>query len=887
MTVRAIRALFEPERIAFAPGAHGDAPAERVLRANLAAPGLGVPVQEIAHRLPRDVRIDLGVIALPNRNAERALERMVRRGCQAVVLVDTGMRRSAQSARESQALRAYARELGVRTLGPSRGGVMVPALGVSAGTLQALPSAGSFAFVTQSDSVLVSMLDRAASRGIGFSKVASIGKPSDVVLGDLLDYLAADENTNAVLVHLEDVADPRRFVSAARAVAWGKPILVLRGGRSREPAELRHGLFGTLVRRDDVYDAVFHRTGLVRVPSIDAMFDAALALARFGPRHVQSLRRGRLAILANGTGAALLAADALVAGGGALASLGDKTRSVLAEAGVLTERECCADLGVEASPMRFADALTAVLESGDTDGVLAILAPGPGVDPVAVAATIADATARSEGGIVIAAWLGTERFSEAQAVLARAGVPVYRDTVAAVAAFLAGVRAGRAREQLAEIPSVVVGAGAPRTEEAATLIGAALTRGRSTIHGDDALALLAAYGISSAAVRRARTTAEARVAARAVGYPVSVVGLARGGGRRPARLAALEARDSESLARCCRTLRDRARRMHPGSRLASFLVSAARRPDQSLSLVLGVTTDPLFGPVIVVGQGGPHFAAMDDLVCALPPLNAALARVALGATRIGRLLLGETGRSPADAESVIAALVQLSQLVADQPALEEMIVNPLLAGPKGVLALAAEARLAKTHRGARGADRLAIRPYPKALERTVRLRDGTEARMRPIRPEDARAMQSAFLKMTPEDRRMRLFTPLSELRDDLAARHTAIDYDREMALVIEDPEHPGELWGGARIVADPDGAAADYAVSTRSDVQRRGVGETALRAILAYAAERGIRAVHGSVLRENAAMRALAKRVGFRETRDPDDPACVLTEIDPTRVKGD
>jgi acetyltransferase len=382
-------------------------------------------------------------------------------------------------------------------------------------------------------------------------------------------------------------------------------------------------------------------------------------------------------------------------------------------------------------------------------------------------------------------------------------------------------------------------------------------------------------------VRRARTTAEVRSAARAVGFPVTVGGLVRGGGRRPVRLAPVAADDAAALARCCRALRDRARRMHKDAGLAAFLVSAQPRSEDSVALIVGMVTDTLFGPVMIVGQGGPHFAAMDDCVCALPPLDAALARTTLGATRIGRLVLATTGRSPANADAVIAALVQLSQLVADQAAIVEMIVNPLLAGPDGVLATGGELRLAKSRRGDRGAERLAIRPYPKALEQTVRLRDGTSVRMRPIRPEDARAMQSAFLRMTPEDRRMRLFTPTSALRDDLAARHTAIDYDREMALVIEDPGGPGELWGGARIVADPDGSTAEYAVSTRSDVQRRGIGETALRAILAYAAERGIRTVRGSVLRENTAMRGLAKRVGFSETRDPDDPACVLTLIDP------
>jgi len=875
MSVRAIRALFEPERIAFVPGTRADSAAERLLRANLAAPELRVAVEETAHRVHGDQRFDLGIVGLPNRHAARMLERLARRGCQAVVLVDTGMRRTAETARELQALRTLAQELGVRALGPSRGGVIVPALGLNAGTAGAMPGAGSFAFVTQSDSVLVAMLARAATRGIGFSRIASVGKASDVVLGDLLDYLAADERTRAVLVHLEQVADPRRFVSAARAVGWGKPVLVLRGGRSREPAAA--GLLGALVRRDDVYDAVFRRAGMVRVHSIDALFDAALALARLGPRHVRDLGRGRLAILANGTGAALLAADALAAGGGALAPL---EGSKLATAGAPLARECCVDLGAEADAKRYADALKDALAGSATDGALAIVTPVPGADLSAIAEAVAGAATQ---GFVIAAWLGAEGYSEAQARLERARVPIYRDTVEAVSAFLAGVRAARAREHLAEIPSQTADVTASGTADATARIDAALAKGRNSLRDDEALALLDAYGIRTAAARRAHSLAEARFVARRTGFPVTVAAFTRGGGRRPAQLAALEANDAATLVKRCRTLQDRARRA--GARLAGYLIRAMLRPEGAVELMLGVTNDALFGPVIVVGQGGPHFAALSDRACALPPLNDALARAALRVTRIGRVILDESGYAPGVADSVVAALVRLSQLVTDQGALAELLVNPLLAGPGGALVLDAQVRLAKSPRGRSGPDRLAIRPYPKALERTIRLRDGTEARMRPIRPEDARAMQSAFLKMTPEDRRMRLFTPANALRDDLAARGTAIDYDREMALVIEDPAHPGELCGGARIVIEPDGTTADYAVSTRSDAQRRGIGETALRAVLAYAAERGVRTVRGSVLRENTAMRALAKRVGFRETRDPDDPACVRTLIDPAKAR--
>ena len=283
MTVRAIRALFEAERIGFVPGGREGSSAGHVLAANLRAPSLAVPVEEVSRRGRGEARLDLGVIALPNRDAAAALERLGRRGCRAVVLVDTGLRRAADAARESQALRTLARELGVRALGPSRGGVIVPATGLNAGTVHDLPRRGKLALITQSDSVLGAMLDRAAARGIGFSRIASVGKSSDVVLGDLLDYLAADDETDAVLVHLERIADPRRFVSAARAVAWTKPALVLRGGRSRDPATDAPTLLGSAVRRDDVYDAVFRRTGLVRVASVDALFDAADRAARSSP----------------------------------------------------------------------------------------------------------------------------------------------------------------------------------------------------------------------------------------------------------------------------------------------------------------------------------------------------------------------------------------------------------------------------------------------------------------------------------------------------------------------------------------------------------------------------------------------------------------------------
>ncbi|MCC6608941.1 MAG: bifunctional acetate--CoA ligase family protein/GNAT family N-acetyltransferase [Burkholderiales bacterium] len=877
MTVSAIRALFEPERIVFAPGAHDDAPAERALRANLSSPLLRIPVHELTRSVPEHARFDLGVIALPQRRPASVLDRMHRLGCEAVIFVNTGPGDAWRRADALRFMRSRARDLGMRALGPSRSGVIIPAAHLAAGAVATLPDAGTTALVTESDSVLGAMLGHAAGRAFGFSRIAAVGKASDVALGDVLDYLATDAATSAILLHLEHVADARRFVSAARAAVRTKPVLVLRGGVARERG--RPGL-GGLLRADDVYDAVFRRTGLVRVPSIEALFDGALALGRLHSRQVQGLARGRLAIVANGTSAALLAADAVVAGGGSIAQLNQATWTRLAAAGVQRGGNgCCLDLGDDAAPTRFVDALAAILAGGDADAVLLVHAPAPGVGPLDIARAVAARASELTGHLVIAALLGPAD-DAARAQLERAGLPCYDDTVDAVRAFLIGVSAARAQAQLGEIPELIAGAGAPHPEEAVQLVDVALAEGRHVLDATESLALLHAYGIPAAVTRTVRTVAEARAAAAALGYPVAVAGLVRGGGSRPARTEALQAASAAALARSSRTLQDRVGRARTGARVAGFVVQPVRPGAGALALLLGVTNDPTFGPVLVLGQGGPHFATIRDFTCALPPLNTALARAALAETRIGRLVLSTGGALLANVDALLAAIVQVSQLVADQGALAELFVNPLLAGPEGVFAVEARVRIAAQRRGAQAAARFAIRPYPKELERSVTLRDGTVVKMRPIRPEDARAMQRAFLRMTPEDRRMRLFTPMRELRDDLAARASAIDYDRELALVIEDPAQPGELWGGARIVADPDGTTAEYAVSTRSDAQGRGVGEAAVRAILQCAKERGIRTVQGVVLRENAPMRALARRLGFRELRDADEPDTVWTVMD-------
>ncbi|MFO1073526.1 MAG: GNAT family N-acetyltransferase [Geminicoccaceae bacterium] len=890
--MRSLQQLFDPERIVWVgpedPASGCAATAERTLwqsgcrRPITAVRSTGVAAAE--HRASSIAALAYGpglaVVCLPQADLVATLGEITAIGCRAVILIGTGAGASALDAEAMRAVAQAARTLDIRVVGPDRVGVIVPRLGLNAGCAADMPPAGDLAFITQSDSIATSMLAWASAHRIGFSHIVSLGDAADVELGDILDFLTLDLGTRAILMHLQGIADARRFMSAARAAARVKPVIVLKSGRHLGSQGARGRMAGIRLHRDRVYDVAFTRAGVVRVETIEELFAAAGSLGAAALRRGHGLRNGRLAMLSNGHAPAELAADTLLAGGGNLVRPTAQMRREIAQAvGPLASMSSAVDLGLEADAAAYGKALDALLAMPDIDGVLVIHAPSADVDPASVAAAVAASAdrrkPRSQQRPVIGAWLGAT-LEAARPPLDAVAIPAFAAPEPAVRAFLHRVQHERRQFLLRQVPSSLPEGLDRRRETAERLIAATLGSGRLALNEAEAMALLDAYGIRGVATRLAADLAGAARAAAEIGYPVALKVLSH---KLPQKSAvggvALDVAHEESLLRRGSDMLQRIAAAAPEAPVEGLLVQRMERSLFPIELYAGMELDPTFGPVLLVGHAALAEGA-GGLAYLQPPLDSTLAHAMLDETDIGRFL----ARQPEGAvlmAQVVEMLVRLSQLVVDQPAVTRVAIDPLLIGRDRLIVLDAHVELTPVPRGADPGARLAVRPYPRELEQTATMRDGRTLRLRPIRPEDAPALKRLFEALTPEDRRRRLFSSMREISEEFAARLTQIDYDREMVLVALDPDDPAEFWGGARIAADADNRRAEYSVTIRSDKQGLGIGRICFERALAYAQDHGIEEVWGSVLAENDGMLGLAERLGFTRRRDPDTPDVFIT----------
>lgn len=876
MTLRSLQHLFEPERILWVGPVGQTAPWAGVAERNLFDTGFQGQLHALnsTGAAPEEQRLGdldeyragpcLAVVCLPQADLPALIDALGAKGCRAAFLLGGGKAPYDLDHDTCRAVLHAARRHEQRLIGPDRVGVIVPKLSLNAGSSTTLPLSGYLALLTQSDSLATSLLEWAGARHIGFSRIVSAGDGPDVELGDLIDYLALDSITRAILIHVEAIADARRFMSAARAAARIKPVVAIKAGRRVELGTDQQGESRRL--QDQVHDAAFARAGIVRVETMEELFAAAASLGVANLRRSTGIRAGRLAILTNGQAPAGLAADTLLAGGGRLATDG---KAAPDHAGSLLVH----DLGLEADAEAYTQALAELRKAPQVDGILAIHAPAPGIDPAAVAASITAGAgaARSSAGPrpLFAAFLGDASFQTARPVLERALVPVFAEPEPAVRAFLHRVQHERRQHLLQQIPSTRPDPFEPRRDAAQAILDQVLAAGRQELTEPEAMALLDAYGMASVATRIVRDLGEAAEAAQALGYPIALkIVSADLPQKSAAGGVALDIENEASLRRRGRELLARVARLAPAATIEGLVVQRMERSLFPTELRLGMLLDPAFGPVLCVGPT----TAGDNGMHLLPPLDATLAQALLAETTLGRAL-EEAGRtSAATLDLLVTALVRLSQLVVDLPAVASVSIDPLLLTSERAVVLDAHVGLLPVPRGTEPTARLAVRPYPRELERLEVLKNGLAVRLRPIRPEDASAIQRGFKHMDREDARRRLFTTVRELSDELVGRLTQIDYDREMALVVPDPDRPDELWAGARISAEPDMRRAEFAITVRSDKQGLGLGRLCLQRVLDYAQTRGIEEVWGSVLAENDGMLALAERLGFTRRRDPDDP---------------
>ena len=805
---------------------------------------------------------DLAVVMTPAPTVPGILRELGEKGTKAAVIISAGPGAGAAADRENAEWRTRLLRIAephlMRILGPNCIGYVVPPIGLNASFGPARIKPGRLAAIAQSGAVLAALADWGSAQGIGFSHIVSMGEMSDVDFGDMLDMVARDYETRAVLMYVEGVTEARKFMSAARSVARLKPVIVLKAGRHAAAAQAAASHTGAMAGSPAVYEAAFARAGLVSVKGLGELFDAAETLG-----HGLVPRNERIAILTNGGGAGVVATDLLIDEGGELAALNASTIDALDKVMPrIWSRGNPVDIVGDADGARYATALDALADDRAVGAVLAVNVPTALTSPVDAARAIAGASGR-KAVPVIGCWMGGPDADAGRKVLHDAGIPAYDTPLRAVRGFTHIVAYRRGQRALQRTPPSIPEARSD-TELVRAVVKSALAQNRGVLTEPEAKRVLAAYGIPVVPTEVVLDAAEAAHAAARIGFPVAVKVLSRDvshksdvGG------VALELGTEQEVRDAVDLMHDKICTAAPGAAIDGFAVQPMVKRPNAVELILGAAEDPVFGPILMVGHGGVAAEVIDDKALALPPLDPVLAEDALSRTRVDRLLRGYRDRAPAARGAVCDAMIRLSQLIADVGEIAELDINPLLVDAEGVVVLDARIVVREPVAGHERAGRFAIRPYPVELEAEIEHR-GERLRIRPIRPDDEPLIQRFTRHLTAEDIRLRFFGPIREMTHEMAARLTQIDYDREMAfLLLDGPKGSEELLGVGRLAADPGFEQAEFALVVASDRQRRGYGELLLRHVLDYARKRGAKRVIGHILRENHRMIGLSKRLGF------------------------
>lgn len=826
---------------------------------------------------------DLAVVATPAATVPGIVAELGRIGCKAAVVISNGFGSSAEGKARTQAMLDAARPHLLRIVGPNCVGLMVPPIALNASFAHLDPLAGSIAFLSQSGAIITSVIDWAKPRGLGFSCLVSMGEMADADFGDMLDWLAGDPGTSAILLYVEAVTNARKFMSAARIAARSKPVIVIKAGRYAETAKAVASHTGAMAGADAVYDAAFRRAGMLRVFSLDELFAAAETLGS-GRR----IAGDRLAILTNGGGIGILATDELAALGGKLAELAPGTQAMLeASLPPTWSHGNPIDIVGDAPPERYAQAIGPLLTDPGSDVLLILNCPTAVSPSVKAAATVIEAI-RNARRPVLVSWIGEQDARDARGLFAAARIPSYDTPEQAVRGFMHLVRYRRNQEMLMQTPPSVPERFAPDLVAARTIVARALKEDRPLIQGPEAQAVLKAFAIPTVQSVIATSGAEAADAQRRLGRPVAlkirspdISHKSDVGG------VSLNLESPSDVAAAVIAMRERVNRIKPEARIEGFTVEPMISRSAAHELILGLADDPTFGPIMLFGSGGTAVEVLGDRAIALPPLNMMLAHELMSRTRIHRLLRGYRDRPAADLDAIALTLVKLSQIAVDLPEVVELDINPMLADDKGVLALDTRIRLQPAARP--GPARLAIRPYPRELEEPFTMPNGQRVLLRPILPEDEPRLADTFAKMSPEAVRMRFFALVKALPHDLGARLTQLDYEREMALVLAAPDRPGEaeIFGAVRISADPDNENAEFAIGVRDDYAGKGVGTRLMEKIIAYAKGRGLLRIFGVILTENLVMIDICQRLGFRIEPLADRPEVVQATLELARAAAD
>jgi acetyltransferase len=811
------------------------------------------------YRSIRDLPVvpDLAVVCTPEDTLPGVVERLGRQGTRAAIVMSRA-RDPARAAALRSALLAAAAAFGVRLLGPGSDGIQVPSAKLNASWMVGRARPGNVSLISQSGSLIAGMLPWAEIRSIGFSHVISHGEGIDVVLGDLLDYVATDQHTHAVLLYLKRLYDSRKFLSAARALARIKPVIAIKPslGDGETGIVFPGGQVLPGVDPDAVHDVAMQRAGMLRVRDIDELFDAAQTLT-YGRRPAGE----RLVILGNGMGPAEMALGALFEGGGKSAVLSQGTREKLSALTSAAQPHSIVDIGRRATPARYHEAAALLLADPGVDALLVMHTETAVAPEEACAAQVIEAAKGSER-FVLACWLGADSRGSAHRRFTEAGIANYPTPEKATRAFLHLVRYQRNQYLLRQTPATPMPdkAAALMRERARTIVASALAEGRRWLHEGETSLLLECYGIPALPARLASSPDDAVRLARELGFPVSL--------HLSMRAPASSKLDSEGAVReaAAALFADPGAEL-PGMPETRVVVHPAPKRPEALILMAGIASNPIFGRVIHLGPGGLQKSSSEGGALSLPPLNMALAEETISRTGIAHMQAQTFNRSGLDQTSLQALLVRLSDIAVDLPEVSVLQINPLLADRDGVLAQ--EVRLAIEPLQP-GRVALAIRPYPSELEEELSLEDGSKVLARPVRPEDEPAYTRLLSQLSPEDVYSR-FCRAGPVPREVALELIHIDYDREMTFVGTriGPDGGKEIVGVVDSMTTPDNREAEYSIFVRSDLKGKGLGRALMEKMIRYCRLRGTRVLYGMVLKSNVAMLSLDFKLGFQPDLAP------------------
>jgi acetyltransferase len=820
-------------------------------------------VEDIPHR------VDLAVIATRATTVPSIVEGCGHAGVKAAVVISSGFSETGERgiALERAVVEAAKRNR-IRLVGPNCLGIIRPSIGLNATFALGNAEAGSIGLISQSGALCSAILDWAKPNNVGFSAVVSLGGGSDVDFGEILEFMVSDPKTENIILYIEGIKNARRFMSALRAAARVKPVLLVKVGRHMAGSRAVRAHSAAPNGADDVFDAALRRAGVVRLYSMNQLYFAASALfSKFRPRG------NRLAILTNGGGPGVMAADRCADLKIPLAQLSDATVSALNE--LLPpnwSRENPLDIGGDADPERYKKTLAATLADDNVDGVLVILTPQAMTNPTEAAKVVIEMAAESDKPLVTC-WMGDEQVKEGRALFRAAGLAAFTTPEPAVEMFANISAFYRNQKLLMQTPTSLAYETPPHIESARLVIETALIEGRCALNEMESKALLAAFRISIASTVIARSPTEAMVLAQEIGMPVvmkvdsaQILHKSDSGGVR------LNLSNLTAVRSAYQEILEEVKKNRPDAQINGVAIEPMILKPHGRELMVGVVRDEVFGPVITFGEGGTRMEVHRDRAVALPPLNPYLAADLIRSTRISRMLGEFRGMPAANMEALESVLLRVSEMVCELPWIQSLDINPLIVDEHGAVAVDAHITVAEVPVTAVRYDHMAIHPYPSHLVTKWFTKDKLPVTIRPIRPEDA-GMEQEFVKsLSPESRYFRFMNTLRELSQSMTARLTQIDYDREMAFVstVEENGEEAEV-GVCRYATNPDGESCEFAIVVSDAWAGKGLARKLMNTLIETARAKGLKYMNGDFLANNDRMLKFVASLGFILSNDPED----------------